>query len=71
MNILGINLPIFNHHNCVKPKECHEAQDKIKQEVSNLKADFKGYIDVRIEDLKDYFNTRIEDLKDFLLKNGN
>jgi len=48
-----------NNGKYVKRQECHEAQDRIRQEIADLK-----------QDLKDYFNVRIEDLKDFLLRNG-
>ncbi len=43
----------------VKREEYHQYQDRIRQEIANLK-----------QDLKDYINIRIEDLKDFILKNG-
>jgi len=58
MNLFGLNISL-NNNKYVHRKECHEAQNRIRQEIADLK-----------EDLKDYFNVRIEDLKDFILRNG-
>jgi hypothetical protein len=54
----------------VKQEHCHEAQEKIRQEIADLKVYLQDYFNTRIEDLKFHFNQRFEDLKDFILRNG-
>jgi len=63
MNLLGFDVTFSGKNGkYVKTRECHQAQNSIKESVQGL----RGHFDTRIDDV----NSRIEDLKDFMLKNG-
>ena len=60
MNLFGLEIHLKSSNNkFIRQNECHQAQNKIRQEILTLK-----------EDLRNLFNTRFEDFKDFIIKNG-
>ena len=61
MNLFGLEIRLRNgnRNGYVKQRDCHVAQDSIKD-----------FVQERVDDLKETINTRVDDVKDFILKNG-
>lgn len=52
--VLKLNRSNNKFNNYVKQPECHQAQERIRQEIHSLKEDLKEHFNIRIDDLKDY-----------------
>ena len=67
MNIFGVEIS-FNgkRGKYVKYEHCHDAQDKIRNEIKDRVDEMKSHFDTRFSDL----GIRFDDFKDFLLNNS-